>query len=111
MARKWRDHLYQLEIIDFQKRNNGDNAPSQTKIKRAKSADIAKKWGAKFGTVLHCAKVDTTPYLKNIEYLNLNQEPLEIEIDREEYVLNRAMELTRPRKRFGDKKDIEVVDK
>ena len=107
-----REHVFQLEIINFRKRNNGLHAPRMTKVKHAKSAEIAKRWGAKFGTVLHCFKVDTTPYLKNIEFLNLHQEPMEIEIDREEYVLNRAMELTRPRKRFSDKNfDVEVVDK
>lgn len=107
-----REHIFQLEIINFRKRNNGHYAPRMTKVKIAKSAETAKRWGARFGTVLHCVKVDTTPYLKNIEYLNLHQEPMEIEIDKEEYVLNKAMELSRPRKRYSDKDfNAEVIDK
>jgi len=101
MARKWRDHIFQMEVIDFRKRNNGQRAAPKTLIYRGKSAEMAKKMGARFGTVLHCRKVDRSPYLKNIESLDLHQEPMEIEIDREEFVLNRAMELTRPRKRYS----------
>lgn len=77
-------------------------APRRTKIGLFYNIKGAKKWGRKFGTVISCHKVDKSPYLKNIEYLNLKQEPLTIELVQEDYVLNKALELERPKKRFDN---------
>ncbi len=114
MARKGRESIFQIEVIDFRKRNNGHYAPRRprrTLFFHGKSKERAESWGARFGTVLHCRKVDTTPYRKNIDFLDLHQEPISIEIEREEYVLNKALELSRPRKRYSDKLfDAEPID-
>ena len=86
--------------------------PCRTHIKRFKDSKAAKKWGGRFGTVISCFKVDTSPYLKNIEYLNLHQEPLTIEMDREEYTLGSGLELQRGGRRAkGRNIRIEILDK
>lgn len=124
-----RECLYQIEIADYSKRNSGSGytltvfengkkqkvdilpeAPRRTLLKRAKSSELAKRWGARFGTVISCFKVDTEKYLNNIEYLNLAQEPIAIEAE-PEYFLNKNLEITRPRREFGGKKiELEIVD-
>lgn len=123
--------FFQLEIADYSKRRNGRYTtswlnfskgqkgkidrlplvPCRTLLKRFKDGESAKRWGARFGTVISCRKVDTAPYFKNIEYLNLTGKPISIEFDKEEYMVNKALELSRPRIDFEDKKiDVQIVD-
>lgn len=113
MGRKGRERIYQVEVIDFQKRNNGQFSPRRTLFMCGKSVEKVRRWGARFGTVLHCRKVDTSYYYhKSIDNLVLDQKPISIEIDsREEYVVSRSLELNRPRKRYSDKKFVDPIDK
>lgn len=68
------------------------------------------KWGARYGTVISCQKVDKSYYLNNIEHLNLNQEPITIELEQEDYVLSKTLELERPRRKPGvGKLNVEIV--
>ena len=56
-----------------------------------------------------CKKVDKSHYLENIEHLNLEQETMTIELEQEDYVLTRTLELERPRKVFEEKKyEVEI---
>ena len=122
-----RDRLFQIEVLEFGKRRGNysagaDNgmgrkdvdhwttAPHRTLLKRAKSAEIAKNWAKRFGSILHCEKVDTSPYYRNIEFLNLEEKPIEIRLDREEFIVNKALELTRQPQRTPQY-SVEVVDK
>ncbi len=121
---------FQIEVADYSKRQNGHYAtswvtgatkggktievlpfvPHKTFIKRFEDSEAAMSWASRIGTVLSCRKVDTSPYLKNIEYLNLNK-PVSIVLDREEYVIGKALELSHPRIDYENKIiDIEVVD-
>ncbi len=114
------DIVYQTEVIDFSRRKNrryglrgtpngrgrkeedrlpvGDRETNVSHFKNAESAKrrVSKK-GKKKRSIISCRKVDTSPYLLNIEHLNLNQEPMTIEVE-QDYVLNKALELSRPRK-------------
>ncbi len=113
-----REHLYQLEVLDFSKQNGhvgeshsfmGDipwnrygkmvlgkesdmvrTAHKRTILCRSyKDAEAIKRWAGKFGSIISCQKVGTSPnrkasmisYLENIEHLNLRQETLTIEIE------------------------------
>lgn len=101
----FRESLYQLEVIDFTKRDKGIretlfntslvdfNTDRKMKVadialpmssrpilRWAKNSESAKRWAKKFGTVISCFKVDRTKYLENIEHLNLNQDTLNIEV-------------------------------
>lgn len=129
-----RERLYQIKVLNFAKSKNEykspfiifdeqgrvpagnmvdrmPDVPSRTLLKRFKDNKAALRYGNRFGTVISCHKVDTDPYLKNIEFLNLKQEPIEIEVDREEYVLNKDLELKRPRRKSGGRQvRIEIVD-
>lgn len=120
--------LFQLEILDFSRRNRhipemkdgktlfyvGSNkskavdmlsitAPTKTLLKRFKDKESAERWGARCGSLISCEKVDISPYYENIEHLNLKQEPIVIQIEREEYILNKAVELGH-KKDFGNNK-------
>ena len=106
-----RERVYQIVVLDFKKRSNGHGrtivvpdgnsrrkidilpeAPSRTLIKAFRSHEAAMKYGKRYGTVVSCHKVDTSPYLLNIEHLNLG-EPRAIEIDRAEFVLGEDVEI------------------
>jgi hypothetical protein len=63
-----------------------------------KNKESIKRWAARFGTVISCRKVDSSPYTQNIEYLNLKQEPIVLEVERDEFVLTEDLELERPQK-------------
>ena len=76
----------------------------RTLFKRSKDKERAKRWGAQFGSVISCDKVDVSCYLANIEHLNLEQ-PIEIAIE-PEYVLNKAFEIERPKRKT---QDIEII--
>ncbi len=114
------ESAYQIEVLDFSRRRNRhyglrgtpngkgrkeeDRLPVAdhiTKVFRFRNPEAAKRWAAKKGkkkrSIISCHKVDISPYLQNIEHLNLNQEPLTIEVE-QDYVLNKVLELTRPRK-------------
>ena len=116
--------LFQIRVADFSKQTYNTvvvgsgrhrqkldiptTVPSRTICKPFKDGRAATRWASRFGLVISCFKVDTTPYLKNIEYLNLEQ-PLKFEVDREEYTLNKSLELSR--RTNGEKKfDVEIVD-
>ena len=123
--------LYQIEVIDFKRRDNKArephknsslvyfngipqkqadipfSVPSKTLVNRFKNSETAKKWGARFGTVISCFKVDKMPYLENIEHLNLNQEPINIMIEKDEFNINTSLEINSRDKHFN----IEIVDK
>lgn len=114
-----REHLYQLVILDYSKKNNNHHylvdgcppvidvkdgrikvvdtlssqPPHRTIISRRKTAKAAMRWGSRYGTVISCEKVDTTSYLKNIEYLNLKQKPRIIKLDKEEFIVTKRLEL------------------
>ena len=109
--------LFQIEVMDFAMRN-GDyktivikdgygrqkidipkEIPCRTLLRRSSNAERAKGWARKFGLVISCHKVDTTPYLKNIEFLNLTPKPIAIERERE-YIISKTLEVRRDRKEF-----------
>lgn len=118
-----RERLFQIELLDFKHRGNSvpgaDNgmgrkdidrwiaAPRRTVFRRAKSAECAKNWAKRFGSVISCDKVDFEPYRRNIEFLNLEQPVIQMAV--EDFVVNKAMELTREPQR-QQKIRIEVVD-
>jgi GH25 family lysozyme M1 (1,4-beta-N-acetylmuramidase) len=79
----------------------------------AKDTERAKRIGRKHGRVLSCEKVDVSYYLNKIEYLKVTDKPIKIVYDKgEEYILNEALELSRPTKDYSDKiYSVEVVDK
>ncbi len=131
-----REHVFQIEVSDYGCRptkyrdyknplwwdNEGNQGkvvdilpppPSRTLIPLShKNTKAIKRWARRFGMVTSCHKVDKSYYLENIEHLNLHQEPLTIEVEQEDFVLTKALELERPRKRFEDKKyNIEIIDK
>lgn len=106
--------LFQIEVLDFTKRNNNytktvlmdkgngrekvdllAETPCRTLVGRFKDHKRAIRWGKRFGTVKECYKVDTSPYLNNINYLNLDQKPITVEIELEEFTLNENLEITR----------------
>jgi len=119
--------VFQLEILDYSRRStdhyetittqrymprdgNGrdkhkvttkldlmPDVPHRTILGRFKDSNAAKRWGRRFGTIVSCQKVDTMPYLRNIEFLNLETH-VEIQVAQDEFVINKALELTRPRK-------------
>ncbi len=118
-----RENVFQMVVVEYSKRRNGyhrnfviaddrglTSAPKRTIVRRFRDYRSAMKWGGRFGSVISCHKVDTYPYFRNIEYLNLTEKQVEIKIDREEYVLNRALELSHPRIE-DEKYGIKVVDK
>ncbi len=83
----------------------------KTFVKRFKDARAAMNWGRRFGTVKECRKVDVEPYFLNIEHLNLKRQPIVV-METEQYVVNRALELSRPRIDFETRGiNIQVVDK
>jgi hypothetical protein len=85
-------------------------APRRTLLKRARDNDEAKRWGARFGSVISCVKVDISPYLENIEHLNLGEQPVIVEME-EEYVLTEDLEIKRPRREFPAKRfEVEIAD-
>ena len=84
-------------------------APRRTLVELFYNPRGARKWGSRFGTVISCKKVDKSHYLENIEHLNLEQETMTIELEQEDYVLTRTLELERPRKVFEEKKyEVEI---
>ncbi len=87
-------------------------APRRTVMGGFFNHKSAKRWGERFGTVISCHKVDKSYYLENIEHLNLKQEPVTIELEQEDFVLNKALELERPRRKSDGGKIIEIaIDK
>lgn len=118
--------LFQIKVADFtnhsyktivvkkgkerQKIDIPSKAPCRTLLKHFRDGKAAIRFASRIGTVLSCFKVDTDPYLKNIEYLNLEQ-TFSVEVGEKEYVLNKALELSRPRKDFEGKKfDVQMLD-
>lgn len=110
--------LFQIEVLDFSARKQGydnydrrtfkDNdgiirktvdtlpaIPCRTIVERFKDYKAALRYGQRFGTVKECRKVDTSPYLNNINFLNLKQQPLTIEIEQPEFTLTDSLEVTR----------------
>lgn len=71
----------------------------RTIMGKFKDSERAKNWGSRQGTVISCEKVDVSPYYENIEHLNLKQEPIELEIERKEFVLTKELEIERPIKK------------
>lgn len=59
-----------------------EKMPVITKVRLAKSAEAAVAWAKRFGSVISCHKVDTTPYINNIEYLckDVIGKPVEIQV-------------------------------
>ncbi len=83
----------------------------RTLFGRFKNSEAAKRWGSRFGAVKACFKVDVSPWFKKVEHIDLNK-PISVVIERDEYVLNQALELSRPTIDYENKKiDVEVVDK
>lgn len=70
-------------------------APRRTLCKRFKNDKAALRWANRIGSVLSCKKVDVSCYLNNIEHLNLHQEPIEVVIDKQEFVLEKDFVITR----------------
>ena len=116
-----RERLFQIEVLDFAHRGHTvagtDNgmgmkaidrwiaAPRRTLFKRAKTAEVAKKWASRFGSVIECGKVDFEPYNRGIEFLKLEQPTIQMAV--EDFTVNRAMELMKePQKKIR----IQVVD-
>lgn len=119
-----RNLLFQIEILDFG--SSSDNhphgasdhfaiketdrwqaAPKRTLLRRAKSADCAKDWASRFGSVISCFKVDFEPYRRNIEFIKLEQPVIQMAV--EDFTVNRSMELTRE-PHHEQRIRIEIVD-
>ncbi len=74
--------------------NIEDYIPERTLFKWAKDGRRATDWGAKFGSVISCCKVDShIRKLEMIEHLRLEQRPIEVEIGIEEITLGRDLEI------------------
>jgi hypothetical protein len=121
--------LFQIEVLDFSARKQGYDSydrrmfkdengiirktvdtlpeiPCRTIVQRFKDYKAALRFGQRFGTVKECRKVDTIPYLSNINYLNLDQKPIAIEMEREEeFELTDTLEVRRTQE---PKLDVEI---
>lgn len=85
----------------------------RTIFRQAKDHARAMKKGERVGTVQYCRKVDASFYFQKIEYLNLRQKPLAVEIKTEDlFILNEQNELTLTQQKTKDelekKYEIEV---
>ena len=112
--------LYRIEVADFKGRSlkvreprlntslaslsalnkmKFADVPQSTPIKvlfrRAKDSKAARRMGEKIGTVLACCKAKSEPYLKNIEYLTIDNKPISVEVRLEEFTLNKNLEVSR----------------
>ncbi len=124
------DRIFEIKVLDYsQVRNRNGKTyvptsgnrnkidilpeiPCRVLFKRAKNYEQAKRWGDSFGTVVYCQKIDISYYLAKIEHLNVVEKPIELEIDTGEFVLNKAMEITQPRRKTEHKKiSLEILDK
>ena len=130
-----KERVFQIEVADYSERpqlyrrydnplwwdNEGNQGkvvdillppPARTLLPISrKSTKAIKRWASRFGMVRSCRKVDKSYYLENIVHLNLKQEPLTIEIEQEEdFVLNKALELERPRIQPEEDTIIEIND-
>lgn len=70
-------------------------APQRTLLKYFKNKRSAETWGARFGTVIACFKVDKSEYLENIERLKLEQEPLSIGFANESFAVDKDLNIVR----------------
>lgn len=75
---------------------------SRTLCRRFKNDAAALRWAKRIGSVLSCKKVDLSCYRNNIEHLNLNQQPLEVVIDKQEFVLEKDFVITRSGLTIGE---------
>lgn len=128
------ESIFEIGILDYSKvsrqasktvvptsgnRNKVDilpHIPTRTIFMRVQGKDAHKKAmqrAKKKGTVVFCNKVQTSYYLNKIEYLNLNQVPLTVEIEMEqEFELSKALEISNPQKRMLEQKyEIELIDR
>jgi hypothetical protein len=120
-----RESLYQIEVLNFSRRQNYhsedvvtkgkgklkviDTEPQgevRTLFKRAKDKELAKRWASGFGSVISCDKVDVTCYLENIEHLNLNPIPIQI-VAEQEFTINKDLEITVPKNLATE--DVEII--
>lgn len=60
----------------------------------ARTYDRALSAAKKVGRVIFCRKVDPSYKLRRIEFLNLHQEPITIEVDRREIEVSPELEIT-----------------
>ena len=121
-----REHLFQIEVLDFRRSSYNhpsgssnhfafkeadrwESAPSRTVFKRAKHEKTAKNWAKRFGSIISCVKVDTIPYTRNIEFLNLEEGMLTIQMESSDFLVNKTMELSKEPQRT-QKIRIEVID-
>lgn len=119
------DRLFQIEIVEPRRRSGsrrllfeGESvlktggqiikledvlmpAPKRTLLKYFKDKTSAEKWGARFGTVIACFKVDKSGYLENIEHLLLTQEPLTVEFSNEGFSVDKDLNVSRTGKEFN----------
>ncbi len=110
-----RDTEYEARIIPYSYNGNGHNAivasytvhdevykhvdilESESYITlflTTRSYDRALSAAKKAGRVIFCRKVDPSYKLRRIEFLNLHQEPITIEVDRREIEVSPELEIT-----------------
>jgi hypothetical protein len=69
--------------------------PMRVIFRRAKTHKVAMRMAERIGTVLFCHKVDASYKMQKMEYIELNQKPMTVEIAVEDqYILNAKGELT-----------------
>lgn len=111
--------LFQIVVLDFKRRQpppasvvqSGqvhkryndiqETVPKRTIFKWAKDGKRAKKWGARFGSVIACFKVDSHERRLNmIEHLRLDK-PIAVDLGADEFVVGRDLEIE-PLEKIGE---------
>ena len=97
-----------LEQTDYAK-IDGDYVLHRTLFRWAKNGKRAmRKVGRRFGSIISCRKVDSHyRHLNMIEYLNLDQKKIEVDMTVEEFTMNRDGEVSRSIEIEGREIDIE----
>lgn len=109
------DTEYEARVIPYSQRHNGHNdivasytvhdevykhvdilQPESyiTLFLTTKNYERALVAAKKVGRVLFCRKVDPSYKLRKIEFLNLHQEPITIEVDRREIAISPSLEIS-----------------
>jgi hypothetical protein len=68
----------------------------ETHFVERKNPDSAKVRASKYGSVLSCQKVDPFYFLYKIEFLNLKQTPMVVEIGNSSITTNNTLEIQKP---------------
>lgn len=72
------------------------NQHYETHFVERHNAESAKSRASKYGSVMSCQKVDPFYFLHKIEFLNLHQIPMVVEIGNGSIIANNALEIQKP---------------